>query len=226
MEVDDSGQVLDHQPPRQLNNTRGAATGIGLAIWSLVTSPLSITFNLFASLFHFIFRVLRIPYPARFGLLSNGINRSARRGSYSDDPAVVAERWIRELEEETGALCVSKVQALEANGRDQPGPSNHLVHRGTAGKRKALPDFFSSGYDAALKVAQTEARVLCVIITCEEHDDVAAFRKDVLTDPELVRTLADNNIIVWGGDVRDRDGYQGQQVCRCMPSENADSLIF
>lgn len=34
-------------------------------------------------------------------------------------------------------------------------------------------------------------------------------RRNVLTDPELLRTLAAEGILCWGGDVRDRDAYQG-----------------
>lgn len=217
MELDDSEQSpLFGGSPIHARIARGPTT-IGLGLFSILTSPLTVTVNIFASLFHFIFRVLRIPVP-RFNILNISLPGGAprhghtRRGSYSDDPAVVAERWVRELEEETGALCISKARALEAHdvnsSLDEPGPSNRVIQR-HATKRKTLPDFFFGGYDAALRLAQQEARVLCVILTCEEHDDVPPFRRDVLTDPELVRVLTDNNIIVWGGDVRDRDGYQG-----------------
>jgi FAS-associated factor 2 len=217
MELDDSEQApLFGGGAMHARIARGPAN-VGLGLFSIITSPLTITVNILSSLFHFIFRVLRIPFP-RLNILNISLPGGAprhgrvRRGSYSDDPAVVAERWVRELEEETGALCISKARALEAHetnaSLDEPGPSNRVIQR-HATKRKTLPDFFVGGYDAALRLAQQEARILCVILTCEEHDDVPPFRKDVLTDPELVRVLTDNNIIVWGGDVRDRDGYQG-----------------
>jgi FAS-associated factor 2 len=123
------------------------------------------------------------------------------------------------LEEETGAVCISKAALMDANGHDdndagdnEPGPSSRIIKRrggGPGSKMKTLPDFFLGGYDAALRLAQREARVLCIILTSEEHDDVPAFRRDVLADPEFVRTLTDNHIIAWGGDVRERDAYQG-----------------
>lgn len=221
LEVDDS-LVFGAQPRVRnypFSQTVGGAPGrIGLLL-SLLMAPLSVTVNLLSSLFHFIFRVLRIPFPRlnTFALSFNLNNRSARRGSFSDDPAVVTERWVRELEEETGAVCISKAALMDANGHgdndndSEPGPSSRVIKRRTGGgnKMKTLPDFFLGGYDAALKLAQREARVLCVILTSEEHDDVPAFRRDVLTDPEFVRTLTDNHIIAWGGDVRERDGYQG-----------------
>jgi FAS-associated factor 2 len=137
---------------------------------------------------------------------------------------------VRELEEETGAVCISKAAAMEAqengtgvgsvNGAtsaiatgSEPGPSNRPIPtKRHPTKVKTLPDFFLGGYDAALRAAQRDARVLCVVITSEEHDDVPEFRRNVLTDPEFVKTITDNHIIVWGGDVRDRDGYQGKLI--------------
>lgn len=218
LEVDDS-LVFGAQPARGnnyslLNNNRGGGPG-RIGLFSLLMAPFSVTLNLLSSLFHFVFRVLRIPFPRlnTLALNFNATNRSARRGSFSDDPAVVAERWVRELEEETGAVCISKAALMDAqeaaNGdENEPGPSSRVVKR-RGPKMKTLPDFFLGGYDAALKAAQRDARVLCVILTSEEHDDVPAFRRDVLTDPEFVRTLTDNHMITWGGDVRERDGYQG-----------------
>ena len=231
MELDDSEQApLFGRGAIHARTARGPAN-VGLGLFSILTSPLTVTVNILSSLFHFIFRVLRIPFP-RLNILNISLpggaprHGRARKGSYSDDPAVVAERWVRELEEETGALCISKARALEAHEADatsdEPGPSNRVIQRHAA-KRKTLPDFFVGGYDAALKLSQQEARVLCVILTCEEHDDVPPFRRDVLTDPELVRVLTENDIIVWGGDVRDRDGYQGTSTS-CPVSDPSNPL--
>lgn len=40
-------------------------------------------------------------------------------------------------------------------------------------------------------------------------DRLSHSRRDVLTNPELVKTLEEENVLVWGGDVSERDGYQG-----------------
>jgi FAS-associated factor 2 len=222
LEVDDS-LVFGAQPRTRnypFSRFVGGTPG-RIGLFSILMAPFSVTVNLLSSLFHFIFRVLRIPFPRlnTLALSFNVNNRSARRGSVSDDPGVVAERWVRELEEETGAVCISKAALMDANGHgddddgdNEPGPSSRVIKRrggGGGSKMKTLPDFFLGGYDAALRLAQREARVLCVILTSEEHDDVPAFRRDVLADPEFVRTLTDNHIIIWGGDVRERDAYQG-----------------
>ncbi|PVF96978.1 hypothetical protein CPB86DRAFT_761237 [Serendipita vermifera] len=206
LEVDDS-MVFDNQArPPSYAFPRRIGTGVGIFYW--LKAPFSITLNIFATLFHFIFRVLRIPFP-RVNTLSLTLgNRPKRRGSHSDDPSVVAERWVRDLEEETGAVCISKAALMDAQAEDsEPGPSSRPVRRHPV-KTKTLPDFFLGGYDAAVRAAQNEARVLCVIITSEEHDDCPAFRREVLTDTEFVHALTDNQIITWGGDTRDRDGYQ------------------
>lgn len=212
LEIEDEPLV----PNRYTFTSPNAHAPARVGLFSLLLAPFSVTLNLLSSLFHFIFRVLRIPFPRlnTLALSFNLRNKSARRGSYSDDPAVVAERWVRELEEETSAVCISKAALMEAqaegNGGGEPGPSSRagLVHRRTE-KVKTLPDFFLGGYDAALRAAQRDAKVLCAVLTSEEHDDVPAFRRDVLTNPEFVKTLTENQIIVWGGDVRERDGYQG-----------------
>lgn len=241
MEVDDS-LVFGARTPPSSSSTWPASrafpqrAGAGLGIFSLLTAPFSLTLHFVASLFHFVFRVLRIPFPRlntlnlSFNRSFGQFNRSARRGSYSDDPSIVAERWVRELEEETGAVCISKAAAMDAqengNGNastsaiatgSEAGPSNRAIPvKRHATQVKTLPDFFLGGYDAALRAAQRDARVLCVIITSEEHDDVPEFKRNVLTDPEFVKTLTDNHIIVWGGDARERDGYQGKIIFFCL----------
>lgn len=228
MEIDDSLVFGSRARPAATTayafpGRNGAAPGgLGLGTFSFLMAPLSITVNLLSSILHFVFRVLRIPFPRlRLNTSSSRFNSSGRRGSYSDDPAVVAERWVRELEEETGALCISKAALIDAqsNGNgaaseNEAGPSSgsSKLTRRHATKTKTLPDFYIGGYDAALRVAQREARVLCVILTSEEHDDVPAFRRDVLTDPKFVHILTDNQMVVWGGDVRERDGYQGMSL--------------
>ncbi|QRV78211.1 UBX (ubiquitin regulatory X) domain protein [Ceratobasidium sp. AG-Ba] len=101
-------------------------------------------------------------------------------------------RWVRQLEEDTGAVSIGET------GKDKEG--------GAAGG--VLPNFFLGSYEEALRFAQRELRVLCVILLSEEHDDVPGFKRNVLTNLEVVQTLTENNFIVWGGDVSERDAYQ------------------
>ncbi|KAJ7103788.1 hypothetical protein C8R44DRAFT_834579 [Mycena epipterygia] len=183
LEIDDSEQnepVVQPVVPR--------------STWSFAF--LAFPLQLLSSLLRFVFGVLRIPLPRpfAFNLAFFRPRRSAPRGDGG------ADRWVRELEEETGAQCIS-ASGVNAG----PGPST-LSHRGTA-DRKVLPDFTLGTYEEALRVCQRDARIACIVLVSEEHDDVPEFKRTTLTDPTLVRLLHTNDILVWGGDVRDREAY-------------------
>lgn len=48
------------------------------------------------------------------------------------------------------------------------------------------------------------------IITCAEHEDDVTFKREAFADAELVKFLKEKEILVWAGDVRSREGYQGE----------------
>ncbi|KAJ7740899.1 hypothetical protein DFH07DRAFT_905360 [Mycena maculata] len=194
-EIDDSEQGQS-QPLAQHPNRRGNA---GWSISNVLLFPL----HLVTSLLRFLFGVLRIPIPRPFAFNINLFRpRTTRRPPRGDGGA---DRWLRELEEETGAVCFS----VSASGVDSgvgEGSSN-LTNRAGGEGRRVLPDFARGTYEDALRIAQREARVMCVVLVSEEHDDVLEFKRTTLTDPALVRLLHENNVLVWGGDVRDRDPH-------------------
>lgn len=37
--------------------------------------------------------------------------------------------------------------------------------------------------------------------------------RTTLTDPEFVRLMHENDFLVWGGDIRDRDAWSGKLIC-------------
>lgn len=98
------------------------------------------------------------------------------------------DRWVRELEEETGAVCVSLRSGREgvASGVDV-GPSSSVTARNAGATvedgRKRLPDFKLGTYEDTLRLCQTEARIGCVILVSAEHDDVAEFKRYVYFHP-------------------------------------------
>lgn len=49
-----------------------------------------------------------------------------------------------------------------------------------------------------------------VVLVCDEHEDDEEFKRDVICDPELVRFIKEKDIMVWGADIRSREGYQGE----------------
>ncbi|KAJ7430180.1 hypothetical protein B0H11DRAFT_2139231 [Mycena galericulata] len=171
-DIDDSEQhqpVAPRTPPWSFSFSN-------LLVWAVST-----TFDAFPV----CVGVLRIPCPARLRSISRCFR--PRRAPPRGDGG--ADRWVRELEEETGAQCMS------ASGVDAgtAGPST-LTHR-------------TNDRKDALRVCQRDTRIACIVLVSEEHDDVPEFKRTTLTDPTLVRLLHANNILVWGGDVRDREAH-------------------
>ncbi|EIW76010.1 hypothetical protein CONPUDRAFT_147050 [Coniophora puteana RWD-64-598 SS2] len=185
-------------------------------MWQAVVSLLSLPFRVLSSIFRFVFGALHIPVPT-FRLLTPF--RPHQRFLHPRD---AAEQWVRSLEEETGAI------SLRGLARDGDGQASGVEERGSAVKRGVnsyppiprdgdpsgsgvLPEFYLGSYEEVLKACQTEGRIGCIILVSEEHDDVAEFKRSTLTDPTFVRLLTDNNFVVWGGDVRDREAWAASQ---------------
>ncbi|KAG9000856.1 hypothetical protein FRB90_011725 [Tulasnella sp. 427] len=207
LEVDDS-----LQGPNPPNGRKPALTilyPILNRVFAIISYPLTVSFSVFA----FIFRLLRLPFPRfntatlRFNFFGATPQIRPRRPPRPGNPADAAERWIRELEDETGAISVTRA-AASASGVDTNAEETLRRRDKGEGRGRLLPDFWIGSYESALKVAQKDARPMCVILTCEEHDDTPEFKRSVLTDPDLVRVLTDNDFIVWGGDVRDSEAHQ------------------
>lgn len=140
--------------------------------WSLtLSSILSFPFQLLGTLLRFVFGVLRIPLPRPFAF-NLALFRPRRTPPRGDGGA---DRWVRELEEETGALCMS----AHASGVDvgAAGPST-LTHRAPS-DRKVLPDFTLGTYEDALRTCQRDIRIACIVLVSEEHDDVPEFKRSV-----------------------------------------------
>ncbi|KAH8117059.1 hypothetical protein DFH11DRAFT_1578994 [Phellopilus nigrolimitatus] len=171
-----------------------------------------------------VLRTLFYPLSFSFGIINRLVLYfsswlpSSRR-HLATDPASVADRWVRELEEETGAVRESRLAndttTGSASGADaQAGPGPSTLNRRTESARayrKQIPEFYLGSYEAALSEAQKEARPLCVVIVTEEHDDVPDFKRTTLVDPEFNQILKSNNFLVWGGDVRDYEASQAAQ---------------
>lgn len=74
---------------------------------------------------------------------------------------------------------------------------------------KALP-FVEMGYTQAYDKAKTEPKYLMMVLLAPEHDDTKSYARDTLLHPDVVELINDpaNNIILWGGSVRDPEAYQ------------------
>ena len=150
------------------------------SIYALLTFP----FSVLSSIFRFIFGVLHIPLPRSFSTLNFLTSRgpSSIHRQLPDDPKSVTDRWVRALEEETGAVCVSR-SGNEATTTGVAGPSasastSTLRSRGdgpTTGP--VLPDFFLGSYEEAMRTCQRQLKIGCIILVSDEHQDAAKFKR-------------------------------------------------
>lgn len=149
---------------------------VGLGLTNILTLPFTLTLSFAAQLFNFIFRVLRIPFPRLH--FAGGLNffRAQTGRPPSETPRDAADRFVRELEEETGALSISRAVASMGN---EAGSSSSAKAReaGALANRRILPDFFLGSYEDALAAAKRDARILCVVLLSSEHDDVPEFKR-------------------------------------------------
>lgn len=77
--------------------------------------------------------------------------------------------------------------------------------------------FLENGYNMALEKAHRDLKFLLVVLTSPEHDETNGWVQDTLLAPEVVEFLNDpqNNLLVWGGNVRDSEAYQVANSLRC-----------
>ncbi|KIJ56321.1 hypothetical protein M422DRAFT_239543 [Sphaerobolus stellatus SS14] len=215
-QVDDSAQ--GREPRNTRPPTMNFPARIFLSLFSLASFPITLAFSIISH----VLRLLRIPIPRMpisftlsFAGLRNSLARSGmgsaannRNGRIPDDPFLAADRLVRELEDETGAITVSRARASAAESSGTAGPSITSLPLNPDPTRKLLPDFHLGSYESALQLAKRDARPVCAILLSDEHDDTPPFKRNVLTDPEFVRVLTEGEFIVWIGDIRGSEGYQ------------------
>ncbi|KAF8154634.1 hypothetical protein B0H34DRAFT_676376 [Crassisporium funariophilum] len=210
-EVDDSHQGEAEREERH----RPAPNTHSFVMARPLLSILAFPFHILSNVFRFIFGVLRIPIP-QLRFMSLNFYRPLRpRPASRGGP----DRWLRDLEEETGAISIGRlklprgttssfnVEAGQSSLTSRASRTNGYTEDG----RKLLPDFTTGSYEEMLKTCQREAKVGCVILVSEEHDDVPEFKRSTLTDSAFVKILYDNDIIVWGGDVRDQEAWSASE---------------
>ncbi|EKM74991.1 hypothetical protein AGABI1DRAFT_88082 [Agaricus bisporus var. burnettii JB137-S8] len=206
-EVDDSAQ---RQPSQNqvLPNTR-MLYALARPLLSLLAVPL----HILSSVVRFIFGILRIPVPQfRFTSLNFYRPQPRRRAGGPD-------KWVRELEEELGAVCIGRTKTPRVSTSTtgmQAGPSRVSARNAQsddclAEGKKLLPDFIISSYDQFLRTCQREFKIGCVILLTEEHDDTPEFKRATLTNSDFVKALYNNDILAWGGDVRDLEAWNGSE---------------
>ncbi|KAI3399508.1 hypothetical protein diail_6530 [Diaporthe ilicicola] len=165
-------------------------------LFSLIFAPFQLGWKLFANLFRPIYYILSfLPQSLRPRAVSNSITRGLRNtnGRKMLLPRDSAARFRREFEEEYGA-------------GDAGGGNNNPV----------LP-WFEGGFAQAQDLAKKELKFLLVVLMSPEHDDTAAFARDVLLSPDVAAFLSDPaaNVVLWGGNVLDSEAYIVSQEYSC-----------
>ncbi|WFD34483.1 UBX domain-containing protein 10 [Malassezia cuniculi] len=174
---------------RQPLNTHDSSARAVAPDSTLYTSPwvsifwraLSLPFSLLHAAITFVLRLLRVT--------SSSDNIELTR--FSQDPHAAAARFIESLERDT-------------NGTTQlPQDRDETMHA-----MVQLPPFVPRSYSDALQLAKREHRILAVVLTSRVHSDDEYFRKNVLTDRQLVGALSSRDFVVWGGCVQDREAHR------------------
>ncbi|KAF8983625.1 hypothetical protein BGZ46_009887 [Entomortierella lignicola] len=70
------------------------------------------------------------------------------------------------------------------------------------------PNFYAGGYSAALNKAKSDLKFLIVYLHSDEHDATDSFCKETLADSSLLTYLRTNEFLVWGGNVKETEGFQ------------------
>lgn len=86
-----------------------------------------------------------------------------------------------------------------------------------------LPTFHIGSYRSALDLSKSTGRVLLVLLTSRAHSQDAAFKRTVLTDSSLIACLNRHDIVLWPGEVSEKEAYQ---VSRLFPPTTFPSLTF
>ncbi|KAJ3522814.1 hypothetical protein NM688_g8821 [Phlebia brevispora] len=201
-EVDDSEQngLLSGRPNGREFNRVSPSTNV----LSYLMRPLRLIIALLAlpyTILRAVLRALHVPLPLPPVPLAFSISGLGLNFGLSGRPGLGSRSGPRR-QNSRRTLGTASGSASAVNRRPTDGAS-----------ARVLPDFFIGSYESFARQCgkDSEPRIGCVVLVSEEHDDVAEFKRSTLTDPEFVRLIQENDILVWGGDIRDRDAWSAAQ---------------
>lgn len=144
-----------------------------------------------------------------------------------------ALRFLLSLEDLTNARSPSSVGH---RGMPSPDQEKLLDSKGEDGEEIELPEFHTGGYKEALEQAKRQGRIVLVGLFSDKHQSDTEWKKSivflpsvgpivahqklmktfppfsrrtVLTDPSLVNAFKTYDVLLWAGDVKDREPHQG-----------------
>ncbi|TNY17080.1 hypothetical protein DMC30DRAFT_146240 [Rhodotorula diobovata] len=186
---------------------------------AILSFPLSVVYNLGALILGLIARLFRLRGPSTTTLRPrNPFAQRAPRTVLS--PVAAAAQWVKSIEEVTGLARRADLDASSSSSGLQAGPSSSgLAARRSSssvpappGTGPRIPRFLIGSYDAALRTARDEKRLLIVVLSSAENERDARFKREVLCDEEVNRVLEEEDVLVWGGDVGEREAFQVGQT--------------
>ncbi|KAJ3337227.1 hypothetical protein HDU93_001417 [Gonapodya sp. JEL0774] len=115
-----------------------------------------------------------------------------------------AQRFIRAFTERYGRIDRDSTDPESTEGAGLSPSSDAQSPIPT----RTLPSFLSLSYNGALDQARRNTKPLLVYIHHPESEESDAFARDILCDAEVQAVVAER-CLIWGGDVTEREGYQG-----------------
>lgn len=178
---------------------------------AILAYPAALLYNLGAAIVVFLARLFRLRPSSTASFRPRNPFAGAARPRTTVSPAAAAENFVRSVERVTAlSRRQSATGSASASASSSSGLTSRHRARGSTGPR--IPDLYIGSYDEALRFARDEMRILMVVLTSEEHERDERFKREVLVS-EVVNDLVDEErIVVWGGDVSDRDAYQVGQT--------------
>ncbi|GMM33538.1 Ubx3 protein [Saccharomycopsis crataegensis] len=200
-----SGSFLE-DPPRA--STSGVIMYYATRVITFVfILPLFIVYKLtpllLSLVIHILQRLIRLKNRVSFlinkdsGAVSNQGVLFGNHSSKRVDPIDTARQFIDDFENDV-------VRILDVGGDIENAYSN-----------VSKPNFFEGGYTQALYLAKRDAKWLLVYLQSDDHDDKDKFIKNILLSQRFNKFLSGNDIVLWGGNVKQSEGFQTANGLSC-----------
>ena len=222
-------------------HTSDGSTSIVAIVFSALAFAFTLAQGLHVFLARFI--PLRLFLPADIFGDADVVGRQTRRGNriWKDTgPHKAAERYRTGLEESIAAesgqgtelgggnafVTVIDGKAVSEGKRgdglrhrsEQQASSNSTSYPPSASQASSalrVPEtLLTCSHNDAIKRASEDLKIPVVVLETMDHQGCDRFRKEVLLSKSLVDVVSGKDFLLWGGDVSEKDAYQGERASR------------
>jgi hypothetical protein len=88
------------------------------------------------------------------------------------------------------------------------------------------PKFYEASYSQSLERAKQNLQYFLVYLHSEGNDDTDVFCKQTLIADTFVQFIAEKNILIWGGNVRESEAFKGRDMMTLACSSSPLTIIF